>query len=69
MPFQPPQQAVEAPRWLYGRSWGEASSSLTLEGRFAPAVFEELARDDDEGNDEYRAAVRPERGGVDKKAD
>ncbi len=48
-----PQQAVEAPRWLYGRSWGEASSSLTLEGRFAPEVFEELAR---RGHDVRKAA-------------
>lgn len=27
------QQAIEAPRWLFGRTWGEASSSLKLETR------------------------------------
>lgn len=36
-----PQAAVEAPRWLYGRTWGAASRALNLEGRY-PA---ELARD------------------------
>jgi gamma-glutamyltranspeptidase len=35
-----PQAAVEAPRWLYGRTWGAASRALSLEGRY-PA---ELAR-------------------------
>jgi gamma-glutamyltranspeptidase/glutathione hydrolase len=33
-----PQAAVEAPRWLFGRTWGEASTALRLEGRFAPPV-------------------------------
>jgi gamma-glutamyltranspeptidase/glutathione hydrolase len=37
-----PQAAVEAPRWLFGRTWGEASRSLRLESRFAPAVAEDL---------------------------
>jgi gamma-glutamyltranspeptidase/glutathione hydrolase len=36
-----PQAAVEAPRWLYGRTWGTATRALSLEGRY-PA---ELARD------------------------
>jgi gamma-glutamyltranspeptidase/glutathione hydrolase len=35
-----PQAAVEAPRWLYGRTWGTASRALSLEGRHPP----ELAR-------------------------
>ena len=39
-----PQAAVEAPRWLFGRTWGEASRSLRLEGRFAPGVADELRR-------------------------
>jgi oxamate amidohydrolase len=39
-----PQAAIEAPRWLYGRTWGEASRALRLEGRFAPAVADELRR-------------------------
>jgi len=38
------QQAIEAPRWLYGRTWGEATGALLLEGRFAPAVADDLAR-------------------------
>ncbi len=37
-----PQAAVEAPRWLFGRTWGDASRSLRLEGRFAPGVADEL---------------------------
>jgi gamma-glutamyltranspeptidase/glutathione hydrolase len=36
-----PQAAVEAPRWLYGRTWGTAIRTLSLEGRY-PA---ELVRD------------------------
>ncbi len=39
---QPPQQAVTAPRWLLGRTWGEDSVSLKLESRFDPAVVEAL---------------------------
>ena len=37
-----PQAAVEAPRWLYGRTWGQSSRSLRLEARFGPAVAETL---------------------------
>ena len=37
-----PQAAVEAPRWLWGRTWGEASRSLRLEARFAPEVAASL---------------------------
>ena len=29
-----PQAAVEAPRWLYGRTWGAPSRALNLEGRY-----------------------------------
>jgi gamma-glutamyltranspeptidase/glutathione hydrolase len=36
-----PQACVEAPRWLYGRTWGASSSALSLEGRY-PA---DLSRD------------------------
>ncbi len=39
-----PQEAVDAPRWLYGRSWGAASNSLKLEGRIARDTAAELAR-------------------------
>ena len=38
------QQAIEAPRWLYGRTWGESSRSLKLEGRIPDGVAEELER-------------------------
>ena len=36
------QQAVTAPRWLLGRTWGDVSTSLKLESRFAPAVVASL---------------------------
>jgi len=38
-----PQAAVEAPRWLLGRTWGEPSRALRLEGRFPPEVAGALA--------------------------
>lgn len=38
----PLQQAVSAPRWLLGRTWGQSSDSLKLEGRFAPETVEQL---------------------------
>jgi len=37
-----PQAAVEAPRWLFGRTWGEETRSLRLEDRFADGVRESL---------------------------
>jgi gamma-glutamyltranspeptidase/glutathione hydrolase len=37
-----PQAAVEAPRWLLGRTWGEASKALRLEGRFDATVLASL---------------------------
>ncbi len=39
-----PQAAVEAPRWLWGRTWGEASRMLRLEARFGAEVAESLRR-------------------------
>jgi gamma-glutamyltranspeptidase/glutathione hydrolase len=36
-----PQAAVEAPRWLFGRTWGTPTRALNLEGRYPP----DLARD------------------------
>jgi len=38
------QEAVSAPRWLLGRTWGSMSESLKIESRFAPRVAEELRR-------------------------
>jgi gamma-glutamyltranspeptidase/glutathione hydrolase len=38
------QQAIAAPRWLLGRTWGQASDTLKLEARFDPALVQELKR-------------------------
>ena len=38
-----PQAAVEAPRWLLGRTWGEETKALRLEARFEPGVVAALA--------------------------
>jgi gamma-glutamyltranspeptidase/glutathione hydrolase len=38
------QAAIEAPRWLYGRTWGLPTRALYLEGRFSPATAAELKR-------------------------
>jgi gamma-glutamyltranspeptidase/glutathione hydrolase len=38
-----PQQAVAAPRWLLGRTWGQVSDSLKLESRFSTGVVADLA--------------------------
>jgi gamma-glutamyltranspeptidase/glutathione hydrolase len=38
----PLQQAVTAPRWLLGRTWGAASTSLKLEARFSPELVAAL---------------------------
>ena len=37
-----PQAAIDAPRWLLGRTWGTPSDSLKIEARFDEAVFNEL---------------------------
>jgi gamma-glutamyltranspeptidase len=36
------QQAVTAPRWLLGRTWGEESTTLKLESRFDPDLIAAL---------------------------
>ncbi|UPG72075.1 gamma-glutamyltransferase [Roseomonas gilardii subsp. gilardii] len=38
------QQAIEAPRWLMGRTWGTQSRHLSLEGRISDEVARELKR-------------------------
>lgn len=38
----PLQQAISAPRWLLGRTWGEDSTTLKLEDRFDPALYDAL---------------------------
>ncbi len=36
------QEAISAPRWLLGRTWGQASDTLKLESRFPLSVAEKL---------------------------
>jgi gamma-glutamyltranspeptidase/glutathione hydrolase len=36
------QQAITAPRWLLGRTWGDVSTSLKLENRFDPVLIQAL---------------------------
>ncbi|WDZ95301.1 gamma-glutamyltransferase family protein [Herbaspirillum sp. WKF16] len=38
------QAAVSAPRWLLGRTWGDVSTNLKLEGRVPAATVEALRR-------------------------
>lgn len=37
-----PQAAIDAPRWLWGRTWGASDTGLTLEGRIPPGVQADL---------------------------
>ena len=41
---EPLQQAVTAPRWLLGRTWGSDSTNLKLEDRFDPALIKALRK-------------------------
>ena len=36
------RSAIAAPRWLLGRTWAEASTTLKIESRFPPAVIDAL---------------------------
>ena len=36
------QQAVSAPRWLLGRTWGDETTSLKLESRFPDELVQAL---------------------------
>jgi oxamate amidohydrolase len=38
------QQAIEAPRWLLGRTWGTRTRNMSLEGRISDEVARELKR-------------------------
>ncbi|AML59102.1 Gamma-glutamyltranspeptidase [Serratia rubidaea] len=38
----PLQESISRPRWLLGRTWGQSSESLKLEGRFAPETIARL---------------------------
>lgn len=37
------QQAITAPRWLLGRTWGSETANLRVENRFDPAVISKLS--------------------------
>ncbi|HEY4371304.1 MAG TPA: gamma-glutamyltransferase family protein [Burkholderiales bacterium] len=39
-----PQDAIAAPRWLLGRTWGQVSDTLKMESRFPAATIEELKK-------------------------
>lgn len=39
-----PQDAINGPRWLQGRTWGASSNDLKLEGRIAREVVQELEK-------------------------
>lgn len=39
-----PQEAVDAPRWLLGRTWGEISDTLKIENRLSQATTDTLRR-------------------------
>ncbi|WP_150912961.1 gamma-glutamyltransferase family protein [Marinobacter halotolerans] len=39
---QPLQQAVTAPRWLLGRTWGDTTTTLKFESRFDPDLISRL---------------------------
>ncbi|HCD8031342.1 TPA: oxamate amidohydrolase [Klebsiella aerogenes] len=38
----PLQESISRPRWLLGRTWGQTSDSLKVEGRFAPQTIARL---------------------------
>ncbi|BBK44865.1 gamma-glutamyltranspeptidase [Allostella vacuolata] len=40
---QAPQQAVTAPRWLLGRTWGAEATNLKIEDRIDPGLMADLA--------------------------
>ena len=39
---QPLHEAIDAPRWLLGRTWGKTRIDLTLENRFDPSLVRAL---------------------------
>jgi len=39
-----PQTAIDLPRWVWGRTWGEATTQVAMESRIAAEVRQELAR-------------------------
>lgn len=39
-----PQDVIDAPRWLHGRTWGDATQTLRVEDRFGEDVTRRLSR-------------------------
>jgi gamma-glutamyltranspeptidase/glutathione hydrolase len=38
------QKAINEPRWLLGRTWGDETTSLKIEGRFDNITFDDLTK-------------------------
>src|SRR5699024_11988366 len=38
------QEAIDQPRWLLGRTWGEKHNGLRLEGRFDKSLIQKLEK-------------------------
>ena len=38
------QEAVSAPRWLLGRTWGSEATNLRIENRFDPQLYDQLRK-------------------------
>jgi len=38
----PVQEAITAPRWLLGKTWGSTATNLRIENRFEPAFYEQM---------------------------
>lgn len=75
---QPLEQAVAAPRWVLGRTWGDHSENLKMEARFDSDLIAELRRrghdlvllaDQDETVGHAGAIVRRPDGRMDGAAD
>jgi gamma-glutamyltranspeptidase/glutathione hydrolase len=45
-----PQQAINEPRWVWGRTWGESTSDLKIENRVDPHTIELLKKADHKVN-------------------
>jgi gamma-glutamyltranspeptidase/glutathione hydrolase len=73
-----PQAAINAPRWLLGRTWGQTSDALKLESRFPASVLTvlgsygheiEILQDYDENMGHAGAIVRHVNGVLEGGAD
>ena len=57
------QQAISAPRWLLGRTWGDVTTSLKLEDGFDEALYTALA---DAGISDYGSHVNVDESGIER---